>query len=36
VTKAKGGCGAVREVAEKILKFQDKWKLIMERYKKPE
>ncbi|MEK6635043.1 MAG: HAD hydrolase family protein, partial [Planctomycetota bacterium] len=36
VTKAKGGCGAVREVAEKILKFQDKWKFIMERYKKPE
>ena len=35
VTKAHGGCGAVREVAEKILKFQDKWHLIMERYKKP-
>ncbi len=32
VTKAKGGCGAVREVAEKILKFQDKWHLILERY----
>ncbi len=36
VTKAKGGCGAVREVAEKILKFQDKWDFIMERYRKPE
>ena len=35
VTKVRGGCGAVREVAEKILKFQDKWHLIMERYKKP-
>ncbi len=34
VTKARGGCGAVREVAEKILKFQDKWHLIMERYQK--
>ncbi|GAN33084.1 MAG: 3-deoxy-D-manno-octulosonate 8-phosphate phosphatase [Candidatus Brocadia sinica] len=32
VTKARGGHGAVREVAEKILKFQDKWHLIMERY----
>ncbi|MEP9411098.1 MAG: HAD-IIIA family hydrolase [Candidatus Brocadia sp.] len=36
VTKARGGCGAVREVAEKILKFQDKWHLIMERYQKPD
>ncbi|NUO08906.1 MAG: HAD hydrolase family protein [Candidatus Brocadia sp.] len=35
VTRTKGGCGAVREVAEKILKFQDKWHLIMERYQKP-
>ena len=35
VTKAGGGCGAVREVAEKILRFQDKWHLIMERYQKP-
>ncbi|TVM03467.1 MAG: 3-deoxy-D-manno-octulosonate 8-phosphate phosphatase [Candidatus Brocadia sp. WS118] len=34
VTRVKGGCGAVREVAEKILKFQDKWHLIMERYQK--
>ena len=32
VTKTRGGCGAVREVAEKILKYQDKWHLIMERY----
>ncbi|BBO18906.1 3-deoxy-D-manno-octulosonate 8-phosphate phosphatase [Candidatus Brocadia pituitae] len=36
VTRLKGGCGAVREVAEKILKFQDKWHLIMERYQKPD
>ena len=34
VTKTKGGSGAVREVAEKILKFQDKWDFIMERYQK--
>ena len=34
ITKARGGQGAVREVAEKILKFQDKWHLIMERYQK--
>ncbi len=32
VTKAKGGEGAVREVAEKIIKLQDKWHIIMERY----
>lgn len=32
VTKAGGGRGAVREVAEKILKFQNKWHIIMERY----
>ena len=32
VTKTKGGCGAVREVAEKIIKFQEKWHIIMERY----
>lgn len=36
VTKARGGYGAVREVAEKILSFQDKWHLIMERYQAPE
>lgn len=35
VTKAKGGAGAVREVAEKIIKFQDKWHIIMERYQNP-
>lgn len=35
VTKARGGQGAVREVAEKILKFQDKWDFIMERYQRP-
>jgi 3-deoxy-D-manno-octulosonate 8-phosphate phosphatase (KDO 8-P phosphatase) len=35
VTKTKGGSGAVREVAEKILKFQEKWDFIMERYGKP-
>lgn len=34
VTKAKGGCGAVREVAEKIIKFQEKWHIIMDRYQK--
>lgn len=34
VTKARGGTGAVREVAEKIIKFQDKWHIIMERYQK--
>lgn len=32
VTKVKGGCGAVREVAEKIIKFQEKWHIIMDRY----
>ncbi len=35
ITKVRGGQGAVREVAEKILKYQDKWHLIMERYQKP-
>jgi 3-deoxy-D-manno-octulosonate 8-phosphate phosphatase (KDO 8-P phosphatase) len=35
VTKAKGGDGAVREVAEMIIKFQDKWHIIMERYFTP-
>jgi 3-deoxy-D-manno-octulosonate 8-phosphate phosphatase (KDO 8-P phosphatase) len=29
VTKARGGCGAVREVAEMILKAQDKWDKIL-------
>jgi 3-deoxy-D-manno-octulosonate 8-phosphate phosphatase (KDO 8-P phosphatase) len=32
ITKTPGGQGAVREVAEKILKFQDKWAIIMARY----
>lgn len=32
ITKAGGGRGAVREICEMILKAQDKWKLIMERY----
>jgi 3-deoxy-D-manno-octulosonate 8-phosphate phosphatase (KDO 8-P phosphatase) len=32
VTDASGGKGAVREVAEKLLKAQDKWKTIMSRY----
>ncbi|HHT9125196.1 MAG TPA: KdsC family phosphatase [Candidatus Brocadiia bacterium] len=32
ITKTPGGQGAVREVIEKILKFQDKWGTIMERY----
>ncbi|UJS20378.1 MAG: HAD-IIIA family hydrolase [Candidatus Brocadia sp.] len=35
VTKVRGGQGAVREVAEKILKFQGKWDVIMARYQKP-
>lgn len=35
VTKAKGGDGAVREVAEMIIKLQDKWHIIMERYFTP-
>ncbi|MBI5778278.1 MAG: HAD hydrolase family protein [Planctomycetes bacterium] len=32
VTRTNGGNGAVREVAEKILKAQNKWKLILEKY----
>ena len=32
VTIAKGGCGAVREVVELILKAQKKWESILERY----
>lgn len=35
VTKARGGFGAVREVAEMIIKYQDKWHLIMKRYLDP-
>ncbi|MDI6732492.1 MAG: HAD-IIIA family hydrolase [Planctomycetota bacterium] len=32
ITKNHGGKGAVREVAEKILKAQNKWKTILQRY----
>ncbi|MEW6026441.1 MAG: HAD hydrolase family protein [Planctomycetota bacterium] len=32
VTRLNGGKGAVREVAEKILKTQNKWKFILQRY----
>ncbi len=32
VTTARGGSGAIREVAEMILKAQDKWEQLMERY----
>ncbi|MFO7898001.1 MAG: HAD-IIIA family hydrolase [Planctomycetota bacterium] len=32
VTRARGGGGAVREVAELILKVQGKWDAVMERY----
>jgi len=32
ITNAKGGRGAVREVAELILKSQDKWKDILRFY----
>lgn len=32
VTKAEGGSGAAREVAEKILKDQGKWDTILSRY----
>jgi 3-deoxy-D-manno-octulosonate 8-phosphate phosphatase (KDO 8-P phosphatase) len=32
VTTASGGHGAVREVAEMILKVQDKWNTLMQRY----
>ena len=32
VAQARGGRGAVREVAELILKAQDKWDDVMERY----
>jgi len=32
VTQAEGGAGAVREVAEEILKGQGKWDTIMSRY----
>ncbi|MFW6158483.1 MAG: KdsC family phosphatase [Planctomycetota bacterium] len=32
VTRARGGGGAVRELAELILEAQDKWKRVMARY----
>lgn len=32
VTRASGGNGAVREVVEKILKFQGKWEAILQKY----
>jgi len=32
VTERKGGCGAVREVIELILKSQDKWDELIKRY----
>lgn len=34
VTRASGGHGAAREIVEKILKAQNKWKLIITRYQK--
>lgn len=34
VTGLNGGQGAVRELAEKILKVQNKWKIILARYEK--
>ena len=32
ITKRKGGCGAVREVIELILKTQKKWPAILRKY----
>jgi len=32
ITRQRGGKGAIREVAEKILKAQDKWKMILGKY----
>ncbi len=32
VTKQKGGNGAVREICDEILKAQDKWNIIIEKY----
>jgi 3-deoxy-D-manno-octulosonate 8-phosphate phosphatase KdsC-like HAD superfamily phosphatase len=32
VTQAPGGAGAVREIAERILKAQDKWGDVIARY----
>ena len=33
VTQARGGCGAVRETVELILKAQGRWETIMDRYR---
>jgi len=30
-----GGCGAVREIIELVLKVQGKWDLIIEKYSRP-
>lgn len=35
VTRARGGRGAVREIAERILKAQGKWDAILARYQPP-
>lgn len=32
VTRASGGCGAVREIAELILKAQDKWEQVLTKF----
>lgn len=32
ITSARGGCGAVREIAERILRVQGRWAAIIERY----
>jgi 3-deoxy-D-manno-octulosonate 8-phosphate phosphatase (KDO 8-P phosphatase) len=32
VTRARGGCGAVREVVELILRCQGRWRQVVERY----
>ena len=36
VTRAEGGCGAIREVAELILKSQNKWEETAARYGLPD
>ncbi|MBU3948721.1 MAG: HAD-IIIA family hydrolase [Proteobacteria bacterium] len=33
VTSAKGGSGAIREISEAILKAQNRWNFVMERFK---
>jgi 3-deoxy-D-manno-octulosonate 8-phosphate phosphatase (KDO 8-P phosphatase) len=35
VTEVPGGGGAFREVVELILKSQDRWKVILDKYKVP-